>query len=66
MIELTLRIKHTEEGIESTMNGGDVGLATRMEVDFMKKLIKHIRKFNTTYKRVPSRSRTKIHASRVK
>lgn len=56
MIELKLRIQETEDSIKLSGKGHDIGLASKLEVEFSKKLVDYLNKFNTTFEKV-SRSK---------
>lgn len=51
MIELKLRVQETKTSIKLSGRGHDV-LATKLEVEFTKKLVDYLNKFNTTFEKI--------------
>lgn len=56
MIELKLRIQETKDNIKLSGKGHDIGLASKLEVEFSRKLVDYLNKFNTVFEKV-SRSK---------
>jgi hypothetical protein len=60
MIELKLTIQETKNSIKLSSDGHDIGYASRLEVEFTKKLVDYLNKFNTTFERISRRRGIKM------